>query len=200
MRRVESITTAISLWMARLGGGALLGVALLICLEVVLRMFRIGNMSVGTELGSYALALGATWSLAYVVLERGHVRVDVVARRLPQVPRNVLDVLAIFSLAVVGAVLSTGAWSMVATSLRLGSRSNTTLGIPLAVPQALWTLGLVWFTLVALSRTIQALRALLRNDMNEVARVAAAPSTDDDVEDAIAETNSRLGATEQSSS
>ena len=43
-------------------------------------------------------------------------------------------------------------------------------------------------------------RALLRNDMNEVARVAAAPSTDDDVEEAIAETNSRLGATEQSSS
>jgi len=200
MRNVESITTAISLWMARLGGGALLGVALLICLEVVLRMLRIGNMSVGTELGSYALALGATWSLAYVVLERGHVRVDVIARQLPQAPRTMLDLLALSSLAVVGAVLSTGAWGMVSTSLRLGSLSNTTLGIPLAIPQALWTLGLIWFTLVAIGRTIQALRALLRSDMNEAARVAASPSSDEEVEDAIAETGSRLGTSEHTRS
>lgn len=182
--------------MARLGGGALLGVALLICLEVLLRMFRIGTMSVGTELGSYALALGATWSLAYVVLERGHVRVDVIARQLPQVPRTVLDLLALSSLAGVGAVLTNGAWGMVSTSLRLGARSNTTLGIPLAIPQSLWTLGLAWFTLVAIGRTIQALRALLVRDIGEATRIAASPSADDEVEEAIAETNSRLGNSE----
>lgn len=182
--------------MARLGGGALLGVALLICLEVLLRMFRIGTMSVGTELGSYVLALGATWSLAYVVLERGHVRVDVIARQLPQVPRTVLDLLALSSLAVVGAVLTNGAWGMVSTSLRLGARSNTTLGIPLAIPQSLWTLGLAWFTLVAIGRTIQALRALLVRDIGEATRIAASPSADDEVEEAIAESNSRLGNSE----
>jgi len=200
MTRIEPLVSAISLWMARIGGGALLGVALLISVEVLLRVLRIGHLSVGTELASYALALGATWSLAYVVLERGHVRVDILASKLPGVPRAVLDLLALVSLALAGLVLSYGAWGMVATSLRLGSRSNTTLGIPLAWPHALWTFGLIWFTLVALGRTIQALRAILRRDLAAAARISASPSAQDDVEDAIAQTNDRLSAPERTPS
>ena len=198
MTRIEPFTSTVSLWMARVGGGALLGVALLISVEVILRMLRIGNMSVGTELSSYALAIGATWSLAYVVFERGHVRVDIIARKLSAVPRTMLDVLSLASLAIIGIVLSVGAYGMLATSLRLGAKSNTTLGIPLAIPQALWTLGLVWFALIALGRTFQAIRAMARNDHVEAARIAASPSADDDVEEAIVETTSRLGTSEAS--
>lgn len=192
MQKLEPITSAMSLWMARIGGGALLGVAVLIVVELLMRMFRIGNMSVGTELASYTLALAATWSLAYVVLERGHVRVDVIARKLPDVPRSVLDVAALVSLAIVGAALLYGAYGMLSTSIRLNARSNTTLGMPLAVPQGLWTFGLAWFTLIASGRAVQALLAILRKDFGEAARIAASPSADDDVEDAIAETASRL--------
>lgn len=196
MQKLEPIGSAVSLWMARIGGGALLGVAILIAVEVFLRMFRIGNLSVGTELASYTLALAATWSLAYVVLERGHVRVDIIVRKLPNVPRSVLDLLALMSLAIVGAALLYGAYTMLSTSLRLGSRSNTTLGIPLAIPQGLWTLGLAWFTLVAVGRAVQAFLAIRRQDWADAARIAASPSTDDEVEEAIAETANRLDTPE----
>ncbi|MET3925523.1 TRAP transporter small permease [Devosia sp. 2618] len=199
MQKLEPITSAVSLWMARIGGSALLGVAVLIVVEVFMRMFRIGNMSVGTELASYTLALAATWSLAYVIFERGHVRVDILARKLPDAPRSLLDVIALLSLAIVGAALFYGAYGMLSTSIRLGARSNTPLGIPLAIPQGLWTWGLAWFTLVAIGRSVQALRAVLRKDLNEAARIAASPSTDDDVEEAIAETASRLETSEQRS-
>lgn len=192
---MEVVTSGISLWMARIGGAALLGVAILIAVEVVLRSFGIG-LNAGTELASYTLALAATWSLAYVVLERGHVRVDIVARKLPRLQRTVLDLLALLSLAIVGAVLTFGALQMVAMSLRLSARSNTTLGIPLAVPQALWTFGLAWFTLIALGRTVQALRATLAQDFATADRIAAAPSADDEVEEAISETEVRLKSPE----
>src|SRR5690606_3192055 len=109
MTRIEPFTSTVSLWMARVGGGAPLGVALLISVVVSLRMVRLGNMSVGTELSSYALAIGATWSLAYVVFERGRVRVDIIARKLSAVPRTMLDVLSLASLAIIGIVLSVGA-------------------------------------------------------------------------------------------
>ncbi len=178
--------------MARIGGFCLLAAAILVSLEVTLRATRLAAWSVGTELASYALALGATWSLAYVVFERAHVRVDVLAQKLPPFPRSILDLLAMASLVLIGTVLSFGGVEMVATSLRLASRSNTTLGIPLAWPHAAWTLGLIWFTAVAALRTLQALVAVLKKDFQEAARITSSPTTDDEVEEALAETRQRL--------
>ncbi len=192
MKRLERVVVAISLWMARIGGFCLLAAAILVSLEVTLRATRLAAWSVGTELASYALALGATWSLAYVVFERAHVRVDVLAQKLPPFPRSILDLLAMASLVLIGTVLSFGGVEMVATSLRLASRSNTTLGIPLAWPHAAWTLGLIWFTAVAALRTLQALVAVLKKDFQEAARITSSPTTDDEVEEALAETRQRL--------
>lgn len=196
MSTLEPVIARISLWMARIGGGALLAVAILVSIEVGLRSTRLGAFSVGTELATYALAVAATWALAYVVFERAHVRVDVISQRLPPRPRAVFDIVAVLSLAVVGAVLSVGAVEMLMTSLRLGSRSNTTLGIPLALPQSAWVFGLVWFTLVSTYRTVQAVAAFVRRDLAEVSRIAASPSADDEVEEAISETEARLAVTE----
>lgn len=192
MKRLERVVAAISLWMARIGGISLLAAAILVSVEVILRATRLAAWSVGTELASYALALGATWSLAYVVFERAHVRVDILPQKLPAFPRAVLDLLAMTSLVIVGVVLSFGAIEMVATSLRVSSRSNTTLGIPLAWPHAAWTLGLLWFTAVAALRTVQAAAAVLRKDFREAARMTSSPTADDEVEEAIAETRQRL--------
>lgn len=192
MGPAERTIARISRALSRVGGFSLLASALLISVEVVGRSSHWLVISLGTELSTYLFAIAATWSLAYVVFERAHVRVDVIAQRLPPGPRTVLDLLALASLAAVGLVLSLGGLEMVATSLRLGSRSNTTLGMPLALPHAAWTFGLVWFTAVSTFRLAQAARAALSRDFAEAARVAASPSADDEVEDAIAETQHRL--------
>ena len=196
MNRFELVLATISLWMARVGGAALLGVAILTTVEVGMRAARLQAPSIATELASYALAVGATWALAYVVFERSHVRVDVLAQRLPAPARGVLDALALASLAVVGAMLSFGAFGMVSTSLRLASKSNTTLGMPLAWPQGAWLFGLLWFTFIALYRTAQAVVALVHRDFSEVSRIGSSPSADDEIEDAISETEGRIVAVE----
>ena len=194
MRSIEGTVAGISLWMARIGGICLLGAALLVSVELIGRSSRLFVFSLGTELSSYALALAATWSLAFVVFERAHVRVDFIAQRLPPGPRSVLDVLAMASLAAIGIVLTMGALEMFATSLRLGTRSNTTLGLPLVIPHGAWAFGLAWFTGVAVMRFVQAGLAMVRRDFAEAARIAASPNADDEVEEAIAETEQRLSA------
>ncbi|MCF3933603.1 TRAP transporter small permease [Acuticoccus sp. M5D2P5] len=176
---------AVSLWMARLGGVALLAAALLISAEVLTRATNIASWSLGTELSSYALAVSASWALAFVVYERAHVRVDVLIRRLSPNMRAAADILAVSALAIVGGLLAVGAYGMVETSLRLAARSNTTLGMPLAWPQGLWAAGLVWFTFVALFRAAAAIEALWRGDYATVDAVAGTPSTDDEVEEAL---------------
>ncbi|WP_181408138.1 TRAP transporter small permease subunit [Pararhizobium mangrovi] len=178
--------------MARIGGIGLLGSAVLISIEVCLRSLGVGGLSVGAELASYALALGATWSLAYVVFERGHVRVDVVVMRLSPLWRSILDIVALASLAGVGFALSYGGLGVFETSLRLDAHSNTTLGMPLVLPQGAWLFGLCWFTLVAFVRTLQAATFLVRGDHSHIARIAGTPSADDEIEDVIHDTQGRM--------
>lgn len=187
------IVQGISLIMARLGGGALLAAALLVAVEVVLRKTRIAVFSAGTELSSYALAVAAAWALAYVVFERAHVKVDVVTQRLPEAPRAFLNVLALVSLAMVGLILSLGAYGTFATSLALGSTSNTTLAVPLFIPQGLWLIGLIWFTFVALWRSWQAGAALIAHDFDTVTDIAVPASAETEAMSAADEARHWLG-------
>lgn len=192
MNAVDRVIGSISKLMARIGGGLLLAAALLVAVEVLVRYGRMASLGLATELSSYALAVGATWALAYVVFERAHVRVDFITQRLPPIPKAVFDVFAVASLAAIGLVLSAGGMEMVHTSLSLSARANTTLGTPLAIPQGAWTAGLVWFTAVAIYRSVLAVRCLLQNDLGAVTAIAGAPSITEEVEEAIRESQEIL--------
>ena len=82
MHRLEAVLTRISLWMSRIGGLCLLAAAVLIAFEILARKFLLLPFNVGTELAAYALAIGASWSFAYALLHRAHVRIDVIYRRV----------------------------------------------------------------------------------------------------------------------
>lgn len=189
---IEKALERISLVMARIGGGLLVATALLVSIEVILRKTGIVTLSLGTELSSYALAIGATWAFAYVVFERAHVRIDIVTQRLPLRPRSILNVLAIGSLAGVGLLLAWGATQTFLTSVRLGAAANSTLATPLAIPQGLWAFGLAWFTLIAAYRTATAAFALVRGDFGAVERIAAPATMQSEADEAAAEARSEL--------
>lgn len=178
--------------MARVGGILLLGAALLVAVEVICRYTRLFVFSFGTELSMYALAIGATWSLAYTVIERAHVRVDVLCRRFAERPRALFDVLAMASLVFIGGILTFGAIGMTETSWILSAKANTTLGTPIALPQGIWTFGLLWFTFVAAYRLIVAGMALSHGNYAETFRIASSPSLDEEAGETISETEDRL--------
>ena len=194
MDRLESILRRVSLILSRLGGSMLLASALLVAVEVVLRKSRLVVFSLGTELSSYALAVGSAWAFAHVVFERAHVRVDVVTQRLPATIRAAFDVLAMASLALVGFVLTLGAWNTFMSSYSIGATANTTLATPLAIPQGLWLSGIAWFTFVAAWRTLSAFTALMRHDLAEVVRIAGAPSSIDEADEAAEDAQDRMEA------
>lgn len=192
MHSVISLIREISRWMARFGGFMLLGAAILIAVEVFGRSTHLFVISLGTELATYALAVATTWSLSYVVFERAHIRVDVLPQRLPPFPKALLDLLALGSLAAVGTVLAFGGIEMFTTSLRLASKSNTTLGMPLVIPHGAWAFGLIWFTAVSLFCLVQGAIAVIRRDYAEAGRICGTPSGNDEIEEAIADTEQRL--------
>jgi TRAP-type mannitol/chloroaromatic compound transport system permease small subunit len=182
----------VSLWMSRIGGGCLLLAAILIAFEILARKFRLFPFNVGTELAAYALAVGASWSFAYALLHRAHVRIDVLYRLLPPWARAALDLLALMSLAALALVLAWHAWATLQTSISLGARENTPLATPLALPQGLWLAGLLWFAFVALQQTAVVILALLRGDLGTVTKVAGPVGYEEELDEALAEAEIRL--------
>lgn len=194
MRAAHALTVGISLWMSRIGGVCLLAAAIVIAFEILARKLLRLPFNVGTELASYALAIGASWSFAYALLHRAHVRIDVVYRLLSPTARAALDVLALVSLTAFGAILTVHALATLQMSLTLGARENTPLGTPLALPQGLWLWGLFWFTLVALKQTVSAMLLLARGDPTEVSREAGPVAFEEELDEALAEAKARLQA------
>lgn len=176
----------VSLLMSRVGGVCLLLAALLVSIEILLRKFFLMPFNIGTELSTYALAIGASWSFSQALLYRAHVRVDVLRRLLPAKSRPFLDVLALAALGAFALLLAYHACKTAIVSWRLGSEENTPLGTPLVVPQALWAWGMLWFAIVCLRQLVLALRALLRRELERFGEIAAPVGVDEDLQDALA--------------
>ena len=176
LRRIAGLST----WIA---GAALIGCAFLIAIEVIVR--KVFNSSLGgvDEITSYVFAIGVAWSLAFTLLSRAHIRIDIVYMSLPKGWRSALDLLAMTSLvAVVGIVLwQAGATAL--TSYEIGARSNTPLGITLWVPQLLWVAGLAFFLLTACVLTILAIRAVMRGDHRRVSEIVGIRTIDEEIRD-----------------
>ena len=183
---IGGVVTSVSRVMSRVGGVLLLLAALLVSFEILARKLLSLPYNVGTELSTYALAIGASWSFAHALLQRAHVRIDVVRRPLPPALRTALDLLALVSLALFAVILAWHVWGTVATSWRLGARENTRLATPLVIPHALWFWGIVWFAFVALVESARAFLALARGDVNALNRIAAPLGVEDELDEAVA--------------
>jgi TRAP-type mannitol/chloroaromatic compound transport system permease small subunit len=192
---VDTVITKVSLVMSRVGGVFLLLAALLVSVEVLGRKFLFLPFNVGTELSTYALAVGASWSFAQALLQRAHVRIDVLRSLLPPLARTSLDIVALVSLAAFALIVSWHVWATVETSWSLGARENTPLATPLVIPQLLWFWGIAWFAAVALVEAVRACSALARGDMNTVNRIAAPLGVEDEIDEVLAETGARYKGT-----
>lgn len=131
-------------------GVALLATAALILVEITMRGHSAGMLGGTDEVSGYVMAGVGAWGFAFALLERAHVRIDLLHRRLPGLGRAALDLLSLASLAVVSALVSYQGWRVLATTLERDSRANTPLETPLWIPQTVWFAGWVWFTLSAL--------------------------------------------------
>jgi TRAP-type mannitol/chloroaromatic compound transport system permease small subunit len=188
---LHAVVAGGSLWMARVGGAMLIAASFVISFEIVARKLLFLPFNVGTELSTYALAVGASWSFAYALLHRSHVRIDVVRNALGQRVKAGLDVLALTSLAVTALVLTWYVFDTVEASWSLGARENTSLGTPLIIPHGLWFIGLLWFTIVCLGQLATVLVRLVRGDMAGVVRSAGPAGIEEELEEVLTTVDQR---------
>ena len=181
MQIAGSLRTA-NRWIALLCGIVLLGAVALIMTEVLGRQFPAMRVGGADELSGYVMAAIATWGFSYALVERAHVRVDLIHNRLPVMGRAVLDIIALASVLLVAVLVAWHAYDVLAKSLARGSRSNTPLGVPLWMPQIVWFGGWAWMvvtTSLLLALTV-VLTVLRRFEMVE--QIASIPVETGEVE------------------
>lgn len=170
-----------SLWMARAGGLLILLTVGLVTTEVLSRQI-FGRSGVhATELTGYIMAISSSWAFAYTLMRKAHIRIDALYLTLPISVRSVLDLIALLSLALFCVLVVGAAFDVTQLSFTGGARANTPLGTPVWIPQALWLVGLIWFSIAVVLLSLRVLFGLLSGNFEDVQRIAGSPTLDEQV-------------------
>jgi TRAP-type C4-dicarboxylate transport system permease small subunit len=172
--QVVRLLVRVNTGIALLCGLALLATVGLVLAEIVLRQLAGRGLGGSDEIAGYVMAGVAAWGFSYALVERAHVRIDVLTGRLPPAGRSAFDFLALLSLLAVSAIVTWYAWIVLSRSFLRSSRANTPLETPLWIPQSVWFGGWAWLTLVTACLVLCLVALILRRQFAEVQAVAGA--------------------------
>lgn len=178
-----------SLWLARAGGVLILLTVVLVTVEILSRQLLGRSNLHATEITGYVMAISTSWAFAYTLMRKAHIRIDALYLKLPVSVRGVLDLIALLSLALFCVLVVGAAFEVAEHSYNGGARANTPLGTPVWIPQALWLLGLVWFSIAVVLMSLRVLLGLLSGQVNDVQRLAGSPTLDEQISEENKETN-----------
>lgn len=176
-------------WLSRqalaAAGFAYLAITLLICFDVVGR--RLLGFSTGstTELTGYLMAAAMSWGLAGTLIERAHVRIDVLVQKAPPKLRVWLHAIAITALLVFGVFMAWGAVHMALETYEFGATDLSVWSIPLAIPQGIWAAGFALLLLGVLALIARAASLMLKRDYEGVDRLLVARSYVDEATETL---------------
>ncbi len=176
----------VSRWLAWLGGAMLLLSAALVSLDVIFRSLWKVSYFESFELSTYAFAIATALGLSYALVSKAHIRIEVLYVLLPLRARAWLDVVAYGGLAVVAGALLYYCGLTVWGNLQSGARSNSSLSLPLAIPQGLWLLGLAWFALLSLGYAVFGLWQVLRGRHELVQQRLGVAALQDEIKASVA--------------
>ena len=179
LRKAEAFSLA-AVWA---GGVIMLASVALICFDVISRKFFNYSTNGSNELSGYAFAISTSWALAFGMLQRINVRVDVLYRLLPVRVSGFLDWLSLVTMGVFIAYLTFHAAGVAQTSWVRDATASTTLGTPLWIPQSLWVLGMIWMCVVLALMLVRASVALVTGDLATVKAICGQRTTEEEAEE-----------------
>ena len=163
MERVVGILSAVFGWM-------FLALSVLVAAETLSRKLLNFSFQGADELGGYALAVGSSLAFTVALVERAHIRIDLLHERLPVRVQAALNWLSIVLMAALGLILVRYCWLVIKDTLAYGSTAPTPWTTPLIWPQSVWYATLAVFALVAVWLAVRATRLLLAGRIDALNR------------------------------
>lgn len=163
------------------GGWALLLLSLAIVASSLLRKYLSVTIQGLDEMGGYALAIVASIGFSLALLERAHIRIEIVRSALPRRSQAFLDLLALATMIFSALILFWLGAMVAAQSVSMGAVASTTLRTPLIYPQALWVGALGLFAFIAIYLAVRCIAAMLRGDWDFVRQRLGSEDIKDEV-------------------
>jgi TRAP-type C4-dicarboxylate transport system permease small subunit len=132
--------------------------AIVVLAEVLAVWLLNQSLEFSWEYGAFLMAAAFFLGLGWTLEQQGHVRVELLAGRLPPAAARWLDIAATALGLIIAAFLTSALAGLAWSSLVDGSRTFTATATPLVVPQGTITLGAAIFSLQLLARLIRLLR------------------------------------------
>ncbi len=151
-------------------GSLLIALSIFVSLETLIRKLFNFSFQGADELGGYVLALGGTLSFTVALLERGHIRIDLIHERLPSIWQAVLNWLSAFLLAVFGVFLAKYCLLVIKDTVEYGSVAPTAWATPMVYPQTAWFVCIVLFACTAVWLAVKATGALITGNFDVLNR------------------------------
>lgn len=145
-------------WISRVFGWALLFLSGFVALETVMRKLFNTSLQGADELGGYILAFGASLAFVVAMIDRAHIRIDVLHARFSLRVQALIDWLSVISLGVLGLFFLYVGWFVIGDTLAYGSTAATPWRTPLIWPQSAWYAGLAVFALCSFVMAARATR------------------------------------------
>lgn len=134
------------------------------------------------EISGYLFAIGTSWAMSHVLINRGHVRIDLLYSTFSPSGRALLDIISLLMLAVFVTALLERSFNVAITNLIEFNRSNTNLRVPLAWAQLPWLGGILLLFLTNIVALLRSFSAYLRADFTTVAAIAGVSTQDEEIE------------------
>jgi TRAP-type C4-dicarboxylate transport system permease small subunit len=142
---------------------ALVGMMLVTVADVVGRYFFDSPIRGAYELVGFLLVWAGSWGMGYCQIQRGHIRVDFLAQRMPKKTQDILTVLANLLGFIAFSLLTWRVILLVKYYLSLTKGSHTdTLGIPIFPFVIMLAIGLGMLALVLLFDLIHSFSEVKR--------------------------------------
>lgn len=161
----------ISEYLTYICGFLLFGAVFLISTEVVLRKFFLISFGGTDEISGYILGICSSWSLAYVLFQKMHIRIDILYVRVSKKLQHIFDIVAMIFTLMFISLLVYSTFSVFYTSLIKKSTANTPLGTALWIPQSIWFFGFVFFMIVVLVLLYHATSSLITGKNNQFSNI-----------------------------
>jgi TRAP-type C4-dicarboxylate transport system permease small subunit len=162
-------------------GIMMLALSAAVTLETLLRKFFSYSLGGVDELSGYAIALGAPLAFAVALLERSHIRINLLYLKLAPKRQALLDAAAVVSLGVLALFLLVFTVQNVMDTQQYHSIAQTPWATPLIYPQALWLVAMLAFAVPAVWLMLKAVALLARRDWDGLRQRFGPESAEDEL-------------------
>ncbi|TAJ39342.1 MAG: TRAP transporter small permease [Reyranella sp.] len=169
----------------------MVALAILVTIETVARKFFSLSLQGVDELGGYALAVTSSLAFTLALIDRAHIRIDLLHNLLPGFLQRLLNWLSITVLAAFALLLAWTGWLALEETIEFRSTAPTPWATPLVWPQSVWFLGLLLFAVASLVALLDATRLFFSGRNRELARRYGPKAVEEEMDEELADLRKR---------